>query len=81
LGCYYLTISRRKPAREVVVEDPIALDPAIMKAIELHLQTRSDDVARIIAQFIHACFTSSSYIETHEMDNFILKNQINLSQW
>lgn len=65
----------------MVAEDPIIPEPAIMKAIELHLQTRSDDIARIIALFIHACFTSSSYIETHEMDNLILKNQLNLSQW
>lgn len=67
--------------RDAVSSEPISIDPAIMKSIELHLKTRSDDVTGIIAQFMHTFFTSSSFIETHEMDNFILKNERLLSIW
>jgi hypothetical protein len=67
--------------KEAVTTEPLVIDAAIMKAIELHLKTRSDDLIRIIAQFMHTLFTSSSLIETHEMDNFILTNERLLLIW
>ncbi|KAF5358295.1 hypothetical protein D9756_001552 [Leucocoprinus leucothites] len=73
--------SRRKIAKEAVSVDPVTIDPAILKSIEEHLKVRMDDVTRMLAQFMHAFFTSSSYIESHEMDNFILRNETILSRW
>lgn len=72
---------RRRFPREVVDVDPIFIDPAIMKAIALHLKIESEDVILMIAHFLHAFFTSSALIETHEMDNFVFKNEHLLSKW
>ncbi|KAF9454513.1 hypothetical protein P691DRAFT_770412 [Macrolepiota fuliginosa MF-IS2] len=67
--------SRRKLARETALMEPVFIDPAIMKSIELHLKVQYEDVTSMIAKFLHTFFTSSSFIETHEMDNFVLKNE------
>lgn len=61
--------------------EPIFIDPAIMKSIALHLKIKIEDVTTMVATFLHAFFTSSSLIESHEMDNFILKNERLLSKW
>ncbi|KXN89237.1 Protein kinase C delta type [Leucoagaricus sp. SymC.cos] len=66
--------SRRKLQKEAIPMEPIVIEPAVMKSIELHLKIKSDDVATVIAQFMHTFFASSSSLEIHEVDNIILKN-------
>lgn len=61
--------------------EPVFIDTAVMKSIDLHLKVKSEDVTSMIANFLHTFFTSSSFMETHEMDNFVLKNELVLSKW
>jgi hypothetical protein len=68
-------------ARETADVDPIFIDPAIMKAIALHIKVEFEDVVLMIANFLHAFFTSSPLIETYEMDNFVFKNEHLLAKW
>lgn len=52
-----------------------------MKAIALHIKVEFEDVVLMIANFLHAFFTSSPLIETYEMDNFVFKNEHLLAKW
>lgn len=52
-----------------------------MESIDLHLKAKNGDITNMIARFLHVLFTSPSFIEAHEMDNFILRNEYLLSHW
>ncbi|KIY72162.1 hypothetical protein CYLTODRAFT_367962 [Cylindrobasidium torrendii FP15055 ss-10] len=73
--------SRRKlHARGSLVSDPIIVPPELMKVLTAYLDTDQDDIVCVVARFLHTFITSSPFVEPYEVDNFILRNGVALSQ-
>uniref|UniRef100_A0A0W0F9A2 Uncharacterized protein n=1 Tax=Moniliophthora roreri TaxID=221103 RepID=A0A0W0F9A2_MONRR len=67
--------SRRKLTNRISeVVDPIVVDPSLMKILDAYLAVNNDDVSCFIARFLNIFLMESPYLETHEVDNFILRN-------
>ncbi|RDB21389.1 hypothetical protein Hypma_011626 [Hypsizygus marmoreus] len=74
--------SRRKlNARGSVVVDPIIIDPQLMEALELYITPGIDDLSCLVAKFLNLFLTDSPYLESYEVDNFILRNGRFLASW
>lgn len=57
------------------------IDPRIMSAIESYISTDTDQVQCLVAKFLHSFMTDSPYLESYEVDNFILRNGSILAAW
>ncbi|KIM49085.1 hypothetical protein M413DRAFT_95490 [Hebeloma cylindrosporum] len=67
--------SRRKvTVRGSTLEDPIIIQPEILTALQLYLQSSLDDVSCLVAKFFNLFLVESPFLESFEIDNFILRN-------
>ncbi|KAH0583846.1 hypothetical protein H2248_009444 [Termitomyces sp. 'cryptogamus'] len=67
--------SRRKMnVRASMVVDPVVIDPRLMVALDHYMTAESEDVSCLVGKFLYLFLTGSSYMETYEVDNFILRN-------
>ncbi|KAF5315600.1 hypothetical protein D9611_004713 [Ephemerocybe angulata] len=67
--------SRRKlGSRALAMDDPIVIDPGILRGVTDYLRLDIHTVNCLIAKFFHLFFTGTSLVASYEVDNFILKN-------
>ncbi|KAF9533011.1 hypothetical protein CPB83DRAFT_806739 [Crepidotus variabilis] len=67
--------SRRKfTTRGSEVMDPIFIDPLMLSALQLYVETDSQEVLCFVAKFFHSFIMESPYLEGFEVDNFVLQN-------
>jgi hypothetical protein len=67
---------RRKLAnRNSQVDDPIVIDPSLMRVLDTYLTANNENVTCLIAKFLYAFLMDSPYLAPHEVDNFILRNE------
>ena len=52
-----------------------------MAVLSSYIKSDLEDISCLIAQFLHMFITESPYLESHEIDNFILRNGLMLSSW
>ncbi|KAH7871820.1 uncharacterized protein C8R40DRAFT_1256268 [Lentinula edodes] len=65
---------RRILGRESQLLDPIVVDTVLMNALASYVAANVDEVTCIIAKFLNIFITESPTLESHEVDNFILRN-------
>lgn len=63
-----------------MVIDPIIINPDLMGVLERYTAANIDEVSCLIAKFL-GMFFESPFLETHEIDNFILRNGGMLCRW
>ncbi|KAJ6630829.1 hypothetical protein B0H10DRAFT_1938967 [Mycena sp. CBHHK59/15] len=74
--------SRRKlNVRGAVVTDPIVIHPDLMNSLEHYLTARVEDVSCLIAKFLNTFLNDSPFLQSYEVDNFVLRNGRMLAQW
>lgn len=61
--------------------DPIVVDTVLMNVLASYTATDVDDVTCLIAKFLNTFLTESPTLESHEVDNFILRNGEMLANW
>ncbi|KAJ7774854.1 hypothetical protein B0H16DRAFT_1508657 [Mycena metata] len=67
--------SRRKlNVRGGAVEDPIVVHPDLMRVLEEYVTARVDDVSCLTAKFLNTFLNDSPFLESYEVDNFVLRN-------
>ncbi|KAJ7111596.1 hypothetical protein C8R43DRAFT_935944 [Mycena crocata] len=71
---------RRLNVRGATVTDPIFIDPDLMNVLDQYLTARVDDVSCITAKFLNTFLNDSPFLESYEVDNFILRNGRMLAQ-
>lgn len=54
--------------------DPMIVDHRLMAAIEKYMFVDMDEVSSIVAMFLHSFMNDSAYLESFEIDNFIVRN-------
>ena len=64
-----------------MLTDPIIIDSQLMSVLERYIDTNVDDVTCLIAKFLNMFVNDSPYLESHEVDNFILRNGRTLCAW
>ncbi|KAF7304918.1 hypothetical protein MKEN_01206100 [Mycena kentingensis (nom. inval.)] len=74
--------SRRKiVGRAAHAPDPVVVHPALLAALEAYITTGTNhDVTTIAAKFLDAFLNHSPFLESHEVDNFVLRNTRMLTQ-
>ncbi|PFH54331.1 hypothetical protein AMATHDRAFT_38260 [Amanita thiersii Skay4041] len=60
--------------------DPITIDPSIMNALEKYLSAHNDEISCLLAKFFNTFLIDSPFLESYEVDNFILRNGRLLAQ-
>ncbi|KAJ7632645.1 hypothetical protein FB45DRAFT_913016 [Roridomyces roridus] len=67
--------SRRKlNVRGTPVTDPIVIHPALMSALDQYVGSKGDDVICLVAKFLHTFLHDCPFLQSYEVDNFILRN-------
>lgn len=73
--------SRRKlNVRGGAVTDPIVIHPDLMKALEHYCTAKVDDVSCLTAKFLNTFLNDTPFLESYEVDNFVLRNGRMLAQ-
>ncbi|KAI8998560.1 hypothetical protein BD414DRAFT_519687 [Trametes punicea] len=71
--------SRRKlNARNNTISDPIIVDASLIDALRNYVETGLDEVSRLVAKFLDAFMHHAPFVESYEVDNFILRNGLSL---
>ncbi|KAF7294902.1 hypothetical protein MIND_01028100 [Mycena indigotica] len=65
---------RRINVRTGVVTDPIVIHHELLSALEAYITANNEEVISIAAKFLNAFLNDSPYLESYEVDNFILRN-------
>jgi hypothetical protein len=77
-----LHFTRRKlNNRGSVDQDPIMVDSKIVIALEHYVATENEDLSCLVLKFLHLLFANCTFLESHEIDNFILRNSVVLYKW
>lgn len=76
-----LSCRRKLNVRGAAVTDPIVIHPDLMNALEHYVAARVDDVACLVAKFLNTFLNDSPFLQSYEVDNFVLRNGIMLTQW
>ena len=63
------------------MNETVFLDASFMDLLCQYVETDVDEVSCLVAKFLNAFANDSSFIESYEVDNFILKNANVLSTW
>ncbi|GBE81969.1 hypothetical protein SCP_0403450 [Sparassis crispa] len=66
--------SRRKLPRASMSADPIIVNADLISALKLYVQTEIHDVSCLVAKFLNAFLNEAAFVESYEVDNFILRN-------
>ncbi|KAH9951250.1 hypothetical protein B0H21DRAFT_272251 [Amylocystis lapponica] len=67
--------SRRKThARATTVTDPIIVSSSLMEALKSYVETEVEEVSCLAAKFLNAFVNDAAFVESYEVDNFILRN-------
>ncbi|KAK7054868.1 hypothetical protein VNI00_003331 [Paramarasmius palmivorus] len=66
---------RKLASRNSQVDDPIVIDPSLMKVLDTYLTANNENVTCLVAKFLYAFLMDSPYLAPHEVDNFILRNE------
>ncbi|KAJ7709877.1 hypothetical protein B0H17DRAFT_1029591 [Mycena rosella] len=72
--------SRRLNVRGGAMTDPIVIHPDLMNVLEHYITARVDDVSCLTAKFLNTFLNDSPFLESYEVDNFILRNGRMLSE-
>ncbi|KAH9856975.1 hypothetical protein C2E23DRAFT_892456 [Lenzites betulinus] len=67
--------SRRKlHARNDTITDPIIVSSGLIDALRSYVETGMDEVTCVVAKFLDAFMYHAPFVESYEVDNFILRN-------
>ncbi|PCH38065.1 hypothetical protein WOLCODRAFT_136025 [Wolfiporia cocos MD-104 SS10] len=67
--------SRRKlHARTTTMADPVTIDAGFMNILRAYVEAKVDEVSCFVAKFLNAFINDAPFMETYEVDNFILRN-------
>ncbi|TFY64018.1 hypothetical protein EVJ58_g2900 [Rhodofomes roseus] len=67
--------SRRKlHARNMTMTDTVVISTSFMDILNKYVETNIDDIACLAAKFLNAFVNDAPFIESFEVDNFILQN-------
>lgn len=72
---------RKSGTRATAMTDPVIVDPKIVAALQSLLAQRLDEVSLLIVHFLYAFVCQATLVESHEADNFILRNSEVLCVW
>ncbi|KAF9246494.1 hypothetical protein BU15DRAFT_40292 [Melanogaster broomeanus] len=65
---------RRINTRTEKAADPIIVDPSLIRVLNSYVISGSEEVACIVAKFLHSLMLHASLLESYEIDNFVLRN-------
>ena len=63
------------------VEDPIIVDSKLIESLSAYIESTLYDVHFLIAQFLCSFINDATFVESYEVDNFILRNSQFMTKW
>jgi len=73
--------SRKIQRRNSEISDPIIVESQILVSMEAYFKSNVDEAYILALKFIHTFLTESPFLESFEIDNFILRNSRFLTRW
>ena len=64
-----------------MMSDPIIIDPRLLVALKTYVEYKHDRLSCLIAKFLNAYINGTRFVESFEIDNFILRNEAVLCAW
>lgn len=61
--------------------DPIIVHPGLMDVLKSYVELEVDEVSCLTAKFLNAFVNNAPFVESYEVDNFILRNGATLCTW
>lgn len=61
--------------------DPVIVNAELMQALTKYVETGNDEISCFIAKFLNAFVNDVPFVESYEIDNFILRNGNSLATW
>ncbi|KIP09568.1 hypothetical protein PHLGIDRAFT_67270 [Phlebiopsis gigantea 11061_1 CR5-6] len=72
--------SRRKvTSRASTMSDPVIVDANLMNAVKVYVEQHHDGLSIMLAKFFNAFVSQSVFVESYEVDNFVLRNSATMS--
>ncbi|KAF7363482.1 hypothetical protein MSAN_01004100 [Mycena sanguinolenta] len=65
---------RRVNVRGAAITDPIVIHPGLLAVVENYVTAKVDDVSCLAAKFLNIFLIDSPFLESFEIDNFVLRN-------
>ena len=63
------------------MSDPVIVDTNLMNAVKIYVEQHHDGLSIMLAKFFNAFVTQSVFVESYEVDNFVLRNANVLGSW
>lgn len=63
------------------MSDPVIVDTNLMNAVKIYVEQHHDGLSIMLAKFFNAFVTQSVFVESYEVDNFVLRNSATMSAW
>ncbi|KAI6150742.1 hypothetical protein BKA82DRAFT_122595 [Pisolithus tinctorius] len=78
---HQLPVRRKLGVRTEKPADPIIIDQDLMFTLDEYFRCGNEEIAGLAAKFLHSFMMNSPYLETFEVDNFVLRNAKALCSW
>ncbi len=63
------------------MSDPIIVDARLMAALKSYVDQKYEDLSCLVAKFFNAFINDTPWVESYEVDNFVLRNEAALCAW
>lgn len=61
--------------------DPVIINAALMGTLKSYVESQVHEISCLIAKFLNAFVNEAPFVESYEVDNFILRNGATLCTW
>ncbi|KAI6109011.1 hypothetical protein EV401DRAFT_1870641 [Pisolithus croceorrhizus] len=78
---HQLPARRKLGVRSEKPTDPIIIDRDLMFTLDEYFRCGNEEIVGLAAKFLHSFMMNSPYLETFEVDNFVLRNVKALCTW
>ena len=63
------------------MSDPVIVDAKIKEPVKVYVEQHHDELSSTLAKFFNAFVSQSTFVESYEVDNFVLRNSVTMSAW
>ncbi|KAI6022693.1 hypothetical protein EDC04DRAFT_3067434 [Pisolithus marmoratus] len=78
---HQLPARRKLGVRSEKPVDPVIIDQDLMLTLDEYFRCGNEEITGLAAKFLHSFMMNSPYLETFEVDNFVLRNAKALCSW
>ena len=63
------------------MEDPIIVNTRLIESLSIYIENHSNQLRYLLARFLSSFINDATFVESYEVDNFILRNSEFMTKW